>query len=203
MNDLLDHLCEGFTLTGELAIDAGTFLRRHRKDGVAEHVARVAEEAQRLAVRVDAEKSPAIAAAWLHDISLVLPSAAMVGAARELGLNPLPEELKAPGLLHGKLSSALAEQIFGVNDPAVLDAIRCHTTLRANASLLDKVLFVADKLSWDPADAPYHAELQVALEQSLDEAVWCFVRWAWGRRHTFPVVHPWLEQAYEDLSRHK
>ncbi|MHB9145908.1 MAG: bis(5'-nucleosyl)-tetraphosphatase (symmetrical) YqeK [Symbiobacteriia bacterium] len=114
-------------------------------------------------------------------------------------LDILPEERQAPGILHGKLSAALAARFFGVTDPAVLAAIRCHTTLRAGASPLDKLLLVADKLSWDPADAPFHADLVAALNQSLDDAVRCFLTWTWQQRDKMPVVHPWLRQACSDM----
>jgi len=77
--------------------------------------------------------------------------------------------------------------------------MRCHTTLRAGSSLLDRVGFVADKLSWDPADAPYHADLVAALGQSLDEAVRCFLEWTWQERARLPVVHPWLREACKEF----
>ena len=74
----------------------------------------------------------------------------------------------------------------------MLDAIRCHSTLRAGATPLDKVLLAADKLSWDPADAPHYQDMVAALDRSLDDAVACFLAWAWEGRARMPVVHPWL-----------
>jgi predicted HD superfamily hydrolase involved in NAD metabolism len=168
---------------------------------VAEHVARVAALARRIAARDGVAEEPVLTAAWLHDISQVLPPEAMPAAALKYGIDLLPEERQAPGLIHQKLSSVFAERLFGVSDPAVLAAIRCHTTLRSGATLLDKALFAADKLAWDPKDAPYQPEMAAALAESTEQAVWCWFRWTWERRDQMQVIHPWLRAAFEDLSR--
>lgn len=48
----------------------------------------------------------------------------------------------------------MAEDLFKITEPEILNAVGCHTTLRSKASLLDKVLFVADKLEWDQTGIP-------------------------------------------------
>lgn len=198
MPDILTQLFDGFPLTGDLAKDAPAFLRHHGREGIAYHVELVAANAQKLAARTGADERSAVTAAWLHDISRVIPGPAMVEPALYLGVDLVPEERQFPELIHGKLSAVFAEQRFGVHDPLVLDAIRCHTTLRPNPTLLDKLLFIADKLSWAPHEAPYHADLQAALDRSLDQAVWCFLDWSWQQR--YPVIHPWLREAYEQFA---
>lgn len=191
----LASLFGGLQVTGELAHDVPRFLHLHGKAGVARHVRLVAETAGRLADRAGVRASDAAAAGWLHDITLVMPYPAMVEPLRRLGVPILQEELAAPQLLHGKLSAVVAEQYAGVTNTAVLDAIRRHTTLCGNPTALDKVLFIADKLSWSPSDAPYHQGLVVAVEESIDHAVAFFLAWSWQQR--YPVVHPWLREAYE------
>lgn len=203
MANRLAHLFQGFTLTGELATDAPAFLRYHGQAGVAAHVELVATNALAIAAQVGVDPAAATTAAWLHDISLVLPYAAMVDMAAEYGVTVLPEEQQVPALLHGKLSAVFAAERFGVQNLAVLAAMRCHTTLRADPTLLDKTLFVADKLSWDPADAPWREELRSALCQSLDHAVWFFLERGWQERERMPVVHPWFEQAHAQFSLRK
>lgn len=63
---------------------------------------------------------------------------------------------------------------------------------------MDRVVFISDKLSWDPADAPYHHDLTQALNRSLDDAVRCFLDWTWRQRDRMPVVHPWLRAACQE-----
>ena len=46
-------------------------------------------------------------------------------------------------LLHAKTGAALARDLYGVPD-AVYDAIRWHTTARADMTTLEKVLYLAD-----------------------------------------------------------
>jgi HD superfamily phosphohydrolase YqeK len=104
-------------------------------------------------------------------------------------------------ILHQKLSAAMAESLFQIRDPLILDAIRCHTTLRAGATALDQILFVADKVEWDQPDSPpYLNGLLKALEQSLEHAALYYLRYLWARRSSLQVVHPWLVEAYHDLS---
>jgi predicted HD superfamily hydrolase involved in NAD metabolism len=179
----------------DLSLEVPAFLRQHGRDGVAHHVERVAREARRIALREGIHVAAAEAAAYLHDVSLVLPYDQMVAVAHSHRVEVLPEEAQVPALLHGKLSCIYAAERFGLTDPAVHVAMRCHTTLRSGAAPLDKVLFVADKLGWDPADAPYREGLAAALERSLDEAVRHFLAWAWAGRDRMPVIHPWFRAA--------
>lgn len=105
-------------------------------------------------------------------------------------------------IVHQKLSRLMAQEIFGVTDALILDAIGCHTTLRPEPTTLDKVLFVADKLAWDqPGRPPYAHDLQAALEQSLDQATLFFLTYLWERRDSLLVIHPWLRAAVRDLCR--
>lgn len=45
--------------------------------------------------------------------------------------------------------AAYAEYILGINDPEIIDAIRYHTTAKADMSLLAKILYLADFTSAD------------------------------------------------------
>lgn len=199
------NLTRGFTLTGTIREDVPAFLRHHDCAPIAAHCADVAAEARRVAARTGTDPDQAEIAGWLHDVSAVIPSPERAGAARRWGVEVLPEEDIFPMILHQKLSVVLAREIFGVTDTAVLSAVGCHTTLKAGASRLDKVVFVADKIAWDQSgDPPYLPELRAALDQpgdrALDHAALVYVRHLWDQRESLRVVHPWLRAAYEELS---
>ncbi|HLN63173.1 MAG TPA: GNAT family N-acetyltransferase [Symbiobacteriaceae bacterium] len=199
MHQRLKRLAEGVSLTGRFAVDVPAFLIHHGCPKTAAHSAAVAAEARRVALLAGADPDQAEAAGWLHDISAVVAPGERAAAARDLGLEVLPEEDAFPLIVHQKLSVVIAREIFGVTDPAVLSAVGCHTTLKAGSALPDRVLFVADKIAWDQQGRPpYLTELLTALDQSLDEAALCYL--AWMRRQPLRVVHPWLRAAYEDLS---
>lgn len=197
---LLARLTHNFTPTGRLRHDVATFLTLHDHAHTAGHVAQVAAEAQRLAARFGASSTAAEVAGLLHDISAVIPNAERIAAAHAFGIEVLPEEAAFPMIIHQKLSVVLAREIFQVTDLAPLRAIGCHTTLQADAALLDKVVFVADKIQWDQAGTPpYLAALHQALEQSLDHAAFCYLDYLWQQRATLRVVHPWLAAAHQQL----
>ena len=194
---LLVGLGDGLTLSGAPQSDIPAFLISHDFPETARHCAAVAREARRIAVRVGADADGAERAGWFHDVSIVLPTAERVAAARTLGVDVLPAEAAFPMILHQKLSVVLARDIFGERDGAVLSAVACHTTLKADASVLDTVLFVADKIAWDqPGIPPYQDALLTALETSLDAAAFAYLRHLWERRLALGVIHPWFVDAY-------
>ena len=166
----------------------------------AEHSRRVAVESGRIAALVGANRAQAEAAGWLHDVSAVFAQARRAEIARQLGLDVLPEEDAYPMIAHQKLSAVLARAVFGIADEAVISAVGCHTTLKAGAGVLDKVLFVADKVEWDGAGvSPYRAAMLAALERSLDQAARYYLHALWERRERLPVLHPWLAAAHREL----
>jgi predicted HD superfamily hydrolase involved in NAD metabolism len=197
----LAQLTARYENTGDLAEDVARFLTVNGHSHTAAHCASVAQEAARLAASFGVDTGLAAQAGWLHDISAVIPNEQRISAAQTWGLEVLPEEESFPMIIHQKLSVVVARELFPMTDDAVLSAIGCHTTLKANASALDKVLFVADKVRWDQTGVPpYFDELQAALTVSLDGAVLCYLQYLWERRHTLRVVHPWLVDAYRQLS---
>lgn len=203
-DDMLAPLVAGVRLSGEVRRDVPAFLVHHRYPKTAAHVGDVAAEARRLALRFGVDADAAECAGWLHDTSAVFPTPQRAAIARALGIDVLPEEDSLPMIVHQKLSAVLAADIFGVRDPAVLNAVGCHTTLKAGASPLDLVVFVADKIAWDQAGVPpYTNAIRVALDDSLDAATWVYLDYLWQRRGTLGIVHPWFVAAYrERVGRH-
>jgi predicted HD superfamily hydrolase involved in NAD metabolism len=202
LHDLLAQLVRDVRLTGDPQADVLTFFTFHDYTKTMEHCQRVAAEAARLAEQFDVDPCQARVAGWLHDVSAVIPVSQRVLYAGQLSLEVLPEEERAPMLLHQKLSAVMAEQIFGIEDLSVLSAVRCHTTLRAHAGLLDKVVFCADKIAWDQTGAPpYLGEITQALHRSLDDATLCYLRYLWQQRETLAAVHPWFVDAYLEQRR--
>jgi predicted HD superfamily hydrolase involved in NAD metabolism len=202
MHPILQKLLQGIHLSGDLKSDVCTFLTTNGCPHTAAHSIEVGEEARTTAVRFGGDPQAAEKAGWLHDISAVFPADTRVEAARLMHVQVLPEEEQFPMIIHQKLSRVMAEDIFGIRDPAILDAVGCHTTLRAGSSQLDRILFVADKIAWDqPGIPPYLTELQAGLEHSLDHAAFAYLSYLWERRDTLRVIHPWLRDAYAELEQ--
>lgn len=200
MHEYFGHLVDGVRLIGNPREDVPRFLSHHGFPNTAAHSAAVAAEARRIAVLAGIDEFQAETAGWLHDVSAVVPSAERARIAGLLGLSVLPEEDAFPMIVHQRLSVVMARDVFRVDCETVLDAIGCHTTLRASATPLDKVVFIADKLAWDQPGTPeYHDGLLDALERSLDDAVAFYLDYVWRRRQALKVIHPWLREAYEQF----
>lgn len=188
-------------LTKNMKNDVYNYLHMFDSDHVLPHCESVAVEASKLATRFGIRSDFAEMAGWLHDISAVVPSIDRVLIAQELEVEVLPQEIQYPPIIHQKLSLQIAQQVFNVVEPEILTAIGCHTTLKVAASALDKVVFIADKIRWDQTGLPpYIDELLSALEESLDHACLVYLRYMWARRDILPVLHPWLRDAYFELS---
>lgn len=177
-------------------------LLAHGYARIYEHSLLVAAQALELAERFGEDAEQAEAAGLLHDIGAVIPEAQRVEFLACRQIDVLLEEIQFPLILHQKVSRALSEELFGVHDAAVLNAVGCHTTLRPGATWLDMVLFIADKLAWDQlGEPPYRGAVCEGLAASLEAGAYAYIHYLFKNRSALKVVHPWMEAAYKQLSR--
>ena len=99
------------------------------------------------------------------------------------------------------ISRIIAQEDFDIIDSDILNAIECHTTLRKNASVYDKVIFIADKISWDQKGVPSCDDLfKNATIEALDEACYLYIKYQFDN-NLLVMPHQWLIEAYEDLKK--
>ncbi len=200
----IEQLLKPLHLIGDPVADITAFLVQCDRPGTVAHLRAAAEEAERLAGRFGLDPVQARLAGWLHDVAAVVPADRVVEAAEGLGLVLTPADRAIPQVVHGRISAWLGERWFGIADPLVLDAVRCHSTLRYGASDLDKALFVADKTALDPTadfQPGYSADLAAGLEQSLDHAAFAIVNWFVQARDRLGWrLHPDLLAAHAELA---
>ena len=140
--------------------------------GLAEHIEGVVAESRRLALLHGADEERAALAAWGHDIARALSSAELLPEARRLGLPVDPVEEQSPILLHGPIGAAILSRDYAIDDAEVLAVARYHTTGRAGMSILEKVVFVADKVEASKLQAePHLATVKKLAEHDLDAAI--------------------------------
>lgn len=188
-------------LTGNLSEDVSNFLSRNGCEQTALHSLKVGDAAKRIAIMFGADPIEAEYAGYLHDISAVFPNEIRISIARQLGIEILIEEELFPMIIHQKISQSMARDLFNIKNDEILNAIGCHTTLRKNSTLLDKVLFVADKIEWDQNGIPpYIKEITESLEKSIGLASYSYIHYLWQKRETLRVIHPWLRDAYYELT---
>ena len=107
------------------------------------HVLGCRETAVELARLYGVDETDAARAALLHDITKALDGQLQLTMCRSYGTMLDKFSLENPKTLHALTGSLVAERIFGENE-AVVDAIRCHTTGKADMNLLEKIIYVAD-----------------------------------------------------------
>ena len=107
------------------------------------HVLGCAETAGALARIYGVNETDAVRAGLLHDITKALDGPLQLTLCRSYGTILDEFSTKNPKTLHALTGSLVAERIFGENE-AVVQAIRCHTTGKADMNLLEKIIYVAD-----------------------------------------------------------
>lgn len=107
------------------------------------HVIGCCETAEVLAKRYGASVTDAKRAGILHDITKALGDRAQRCLCDRYEIALTKSERENPKLLHAKTGAAVAEHIFGENE-AVCDAIYWHTTGKADMTLLEKIIYLAD-----------------------------------------------------------
>lgn len=165
-----------------------------------EHVLRVREIALGLARRYGADGEKVWLAASAHDIARAMDDARLLSEAQELGIPVGPLEEAVPFLLHGPVGAGLLRR-QGAVDPEIYQAVYWHSTARAGMTLVEKVVFLADKL--DPEKAiryPYLTQLEALGAESLDGAVLEFLNQDMARLlRSGRLVHPASLEARNDL----
>ncbi|CAH1211456.1 MULTISPECIES: bis(5'-nucleosyl)-tetraphosphatase (symmetrical) YqeK [unclassified Paenibacillus] len=202
MHQVLETYSSNVLLSGNVRNDIQAFFSAHHDLETLNHTLIVATQARHIAELYGADPWKAEQAGLLHDISNVVPVSEMLNVAKVLSIDIMDEEYTYDRIVHQKLSKAMAKEIFYITDSEILDAIECHTTFRPEASLMDKVLFVSDKISWElPGNHAYLHEIRkkVEDEQRLDEGILIYLNYIWEQRSKLKLVHPWLIQAREEL----
>jgi nicotinate-nucleotide adenylyltransferase len=126
------------------------------------HSLNVADTAKDLAKRyeyADAEK--AYVTGLLHDICKNDSEQQQLEMVRKSSRAVNSIDLLTPPLYHAIAGAWYVENKLGIRDDEILDAIRYHTEGRANMTVLDKIIFVADIVSADRdfEDVDYYRDL--------------------------------------------
>lgn len=143
------------------------------------HVIGCEEEAAKLAERWGYDVDSAREAGILHDITKKQELREQLLLCEKYGILNDNLECKSEKLLHSKTGAALSRDLFGVADD-VYSAIRWHTTGKANMSLLEKIVYLADyvepnrsfdgveklrKLCYEDIDAAMELGLKMSIEE--------------------------------------
>ena len=149
----------------ELRAVSCSFLKARR----IPHVMGTERAAAALAERWGASQEDARVAALLHDCTKRLTMEEQLKLCEKYGIVLDELEQKALKLLHALTGAEVAREVCGVSD-AVYSAIRWHTTGKANMSLLEKVIYMADFIE-ENRDFPGVEPLRALAFEDLDQAM--------------------------------
>ncbi len=174
-------------------------LQRRLRSERYQHSLCVADEAVRLAKKYGGDADKAYLAGLLHDITKNAKAEEHLQLFSEFGIILSSVEAGAAKLWHAMSGALYVEHRLGINDGEIIDAIRYHTTARADMTLLDKILYLADFTSADRdyddvdvmrrlVDESMEAALKYALSYSICDLV---------EKHR--PIHPDTVEAYNQI----
>lgn len=143
------------------------------------HVAGCEQEASKLALRWGEDPGAAAEAGILHDITKKLSMDEQLILAEKYGIVFDKFERENIKLTHAITGAALSKELFGVPE-RIYSAIRWHTTGRADMTLLEKIIYIADyiepardfegverlrQLAYEDIDSAMALGLRMSLEE--------------------------------------
>lgn len=180
------------------------YFEAYSRRDVYEHTCEVIAVYDKLSQSLDIPESIKIKgriAALLHDVGRIVATPDLVEFCEAYGKIATEDELKTVGILHQFASKFIAMTVFGIEDETILCAIECHTTLKGNPSIADKLVFLADKLSWNEADTEeLIRKMNAQLSTSIDLALFEYHKAIYENRNELSCYHEWSDEAYHYLN---
>lgn len=183
----------------DLLLRFGEYINKEKNKLLYEHSVEVAEKAECLCIKFNVNPIKGYIAGLFHDIGGIFPYLEREIVADSFNLELFEEERVLPMIIHQKISANILKLDFHIDDEEVLQAVKCHTTLRKHYTDLDLIVFLADKIKWDRRGIPpYLKEMNPLVNQGkLTEAAYFYINYLMN--HDIKVLHPWLKEAKEDL----
>ena len=125
-------------------------LRRQVSEGMSlrrfVHTAEVEKMAAYLGSIYEPDKIPLLrAAALLHDVTKEYPQETQIELCREYGVELEADAYFAPKTLHARTAAAIIPEKFpDFADAEIISCVRYHTTGRADMTLSEKLIYLAD-----------------------------------------------------------
>lgn len=133
------------------------------------HVIGCSDTARELAKRFGADPETAARAGILHDVTKALDGQDQLRLCRNYGIIVDDFDRNHTKLLHAVTGAEVARRVFGESEE-ICQAIRWHTSGKANMTTLEKIIYMADYMEPN-RDMPYVEELRRLARTDLDAAL--------------------------------
>jgi predicted HD superfamily hydrolase involved in NAD metabolism len=121
-------------------------LKKHFTKDRFEHTLSVMETAVILAERFGADLEKARIAGLLHDIAKEKTIDKLLEICNLYEYKPDEFSMNSINLLHGPVGALIIRNEYGIMDQDIFSSVFFHTTAKEDMSILDKVIYVADKI---------------------------------------------------------
>ena len=174
-------------------------LKQSLKPGRYVHSVNTMKEAVSLAQRYGEDKDMAAIAGLLHDCAKDLRDWETLDYCWTHGIMLNEVEKKQVFLMHGAVGAIIAQEKYGVENEAILNAIKYHTTGYSEMSMMDKIIFLADYIEpgrthseVDNARKLAYEDIDRALISSFDSIINYVI-------HQKGLIHPYTIEARNKL----
>ena len=135
------------------------------------HTIAVCDTAANMAMSYGADIDKARIAGILHDCAKNIKGSELISLCREAELDIDTGLYDNSELLHAPYGAYLAEHLYHINDPDILNAIKWHTTGRPDMSILEKIIFVADYIEPWRDTAPNLSQIREIAYIDIDQCI--------------------------------
>jgi nicotinate-nucleotide adenylyltransferase len=159
----------------------------------------VADEAKRLAIKYGANEDDMYLAGLLHDITKFMPNEEQLKLFDDFGIMLTENEKSTPEIWHAMSGAIYIERFLQIKNRDILSAVRYHTTAKANMSLNEKIIYVADLTAAD-RNYPDVEEIREKSNKSLEETMVAILKFTINNLLSKnKPIHPDTLEAYNFL----
>lgn len=174
-------------------------IREKLDDYRYEHSINVAEKAAEIAGQYGADIEKAYLAGLLHDVTKNLTDEEQLHFFDTFGIMLTDAEKSSPKVWHAISASVFIKEELGIKEKDILDAVRYHTTGRADMSLLEKVVYIADFTSKDRKYPDVDVLRKIVSENLEDGVIYALSYTISSLSGKNKVIHPDTFNAYNQL----
>lgn len=134
------------------------------------HSLAVADEAARLAEILKADVQKMYVAGLLHDICKNETVEQQLQLFSQFGIMLTDIEKASPSVWHAYSGALYIKNVLGVDDEDIISSVRYHTTGKADMTLSEKIIYIAD-LTEVNRDYPDVDVVRALLKDDIDKAI--------------------------------
>ena len=164
------------------------------------HSIGVAKKAVELAKLYNVDEEIAKKVGIAHDIAKEMTDEELLEYAKANNIEIDEIENAKPSLLHGKIGADIVAKKYGFTEDMV-NAIKWHPTGRKNMSMLEKIIYVADKTEENRKETRFDIEKSRELAtQNIDDAlIFLMNKFITYNIENERLIHPETIKARNDL----